>query len=62
MHCIPSKNSSGGPRGHTSHYIGVERHARAVQRERESVCVLHLSSHTGLTQVLPGHALAEPGE
>ena len=24
------------------------------------VCVLHLSSHTGLMQVLPGHPLADP--
>ena len=29
-------------------------------RERERVCYLTLSSHTGLNQMLPGHPLAGP--
>ena len=35
-----------------------ESYPRLIERERERV--LHLSSLTGLIQVLPGHPLADP--
>ena len=35
---------------------GQHQHTRERERERERV---HLSSHTGLMQVLPGHPLAD---